>query len=77
MKYLKIDKGNKKLEDSILNLWNEVFTGIKHDLKGLIMNVKHSQNVKDLHTVKNLVKLNLIMVKIMIEFNLLVMIIYQ
>ena len=29
----KIDKGNKKLEDSILKLWNEVFTGIKHYIK--------------------------------------------
>ena len=32
-KYLKIDKGNKKLEDSILSLWNKVFTGIKHYIK--------------------------------------------
>ena len=77
VKYMKIDKGNKKIEDSILSLWNEVFTGIKHYIKKLIMNVKHFLNVKDLHTVKNLVKLNLIMVKIMIELNLLVMIIYQ
>ena len=30
VKYLKIDKGNKKLEDSILSFWNEVFIGIKH-----------------------------------------------
>ena len=77
VKYMKIDKGNKKIEDSILSLWNEVFTGIKHYIKKLIMNVKHFLNVKDLNTVKNLVKLNLIMVKIMIELNLLVMIIYQ
>ena len=33
VKYLKIDKGNKKLEDSILLLWNEVFTGIKHYIR--------------------------------------------
>ena len=30
VKYLKIDKGNKKLQDSILTLWNEVLTGRKH-----------------------------------------------
>ena len=57
VKYLKIDKGNKKIEDSILSLWNEVFTGIKHYIKKLIMNVKHFLNVKDLHTVKNLSKI--------------------
>ena len=33
VKYLKIDKGNKKLEDAILLLWNEVFTGIKHYIR--------------------------------------------
>ena len=27
---MKIDKGNKKLEDSVLSLWNEVFTGIRY-----------------------------------------------
>ena len=32
-KYLKIDKGNKKLEDSILTIWNKVFTGIKYYIK--------------------------------------------
>ena len=33
VKYLKIDKGNKKLEDSILSFWNEVFIGIKYNIK--------------------------------------------
>ena len=33
VEYLKIDKGNKKIEDSILSLWNEVFTGVKHYIK--------------------------------------------
>ena len=33
VEYLKIDKGKKKLEDSILTLWNDVFTGIKHYIK--------------------------------------------
>ena len=33
VKYLKIDKGNKKLEDSVPSLWNKVFTGIKHYIK--------------------------------------------
>ena len=32
------------------------------------MNVKHFLNAKDLHIVKKLVKFNLIMMKIMIEF---------
>ena len=35
VKYPKIGKGNKKLEDSILSLWNEVFTGIKHYIKNI------------------------------------------
>ena len=33
IKYLKIDKGNKKLEDSILSIWNKVFSGIKYNIK--------------------------------------------
>ena len=33
VKYLKIDKGTKMLEDSVLSLWNKVFTGIKHYIK--------------------------------------------
>ena len=33
VKYLKIDKGNKKLEDSILTIWNKVFNGIKYNIK--------------------------------------------
>ena len=33
IKYLKIDKGNKKLEDSILSIWNKVFRGIKYNIK--------------------------------------------
>ena len=33
VKYLKIDKGNKKLEDSILSIWNNVVSGIKYHIK--------------------------------------------
>ena len=33
VKYLKIDKGNKNLENSILKVWNKVFPGIKHYIK--------------------------------------------
>ena len=32
-KYLKIDKGNKKVEDSILSIWNKVFSGMKYNIK--------------------------------------------
>ena len=32
-KYLKIDKGNKKLEDFISSVWNKVFSGIKYNIK--------------------------------------------
>ena len=33
VKHLKIDKGSKKLEDSILSIWNKVFSGIKYKIK--------------------------------------------
>ena len=33
VKYLKIDKGNKKLEYSVLSIWNQVFSGIKYHIK--------------------------------------------
>ena len=33
VKYLKIDKGNKKVEDSILPIWNQVFSEIKYHIK--------------------------------------------
>ena len=33
IKYLKIDKGNKKLEDLIFSIWNQVFSGIKYHIK--------------------------------------------
>ena len=33
IKYLKIDKGSKKLEDSMLSIWNKVFSGIKYNIK--------------------------------------------
>ena len=33
VKYLKIDKGNKKVEDSILSIWNKVFSAIKYNIK--------------------------------------------
>ena len=33
VKYLTIDKGNKKLEDFILSLWNKVFSSIKYNIK--------------------------------------------
>ena len=32
-KYLKIDEGNKKLEDSILSIWNQAFSGIRYNIK--------------------------------------------
>ena len=35
VKYLKIGKGNKKLEDSILAIWNKVFSGIKYNIKNI------------------------------------------
>ena len=43
VKYLKIDKDTKNLEDSVLLLWNK-------------LNVSSSLNVKDFQNVKNLVK---------------------
>ena len=33
VKFLKIDKGNKKLEDSILTIWDQVFSGIRYNIK--------------------------------------------
>ena len=33
IKYLKIDKGNKKVEDSIISIWNKIFSGIKYNIK--------------------------------------------
>ena len=33
VKYLKIDKENNKLEDSISSIWNKVFSGIKYNIK--------------------------------------------
>ena len=33
VKYLEIDKGNKNLENSILTIWNQVFSGIKYHIK--------------------------------------------
>ena len=33
VKYLQIDKGNKKVEDSILSIWNKVFSAIKYNVK--------------------------------------------
>ena len=33
VKYLKTDKGNKNIEDSILSIWKEVFTAIKYNIK--------------------------------------------
>ena len=35
VKYLKIDKGTVKLEDSILTIWNQVFRGIKYHIKNI------------------------------------------
>ena len=35
VKCLKIDKGNKKLEDSILTIWNQVFSGIRYNIKNI------------------------------------------
>ena len=33
VKYLKIDKRNTNIEDSILPIWNKVFSGIKYHIK--------------------------------------------
>ena len=33
VKNFKIDKGSKKLEDSIFAIWNQVFGGIKYHIK--------------------------------------------
>ena len=33
IEYLKIHEGTKKLEDSVLSLWNNVFSGIKYYVK--------------------------------------------
>ena len=33
VKYLKIDNENKKLEDSILSIWNKVFNDTKYNIK--------------------------------------------
>ena len=30
---MKNDKGNKKVEDSILSIWNQVFSGIKYHIE--------------------------------------------
>ena len=43
MKYLKIEKGNKKLEDSILTIWNKVFSGIKYNTKKINHECKSSE----------------------------------
>ena len=43
VKYLKIDKGNKKLEDSILSIWNHVFSGIKYYIKKISHKCKLSE----------------------------------
>ena len=43
VKYLKIDKGNKKLEDSILTIWNQVFSGIKYSIKKISYKCKLSK----------------------------------
>ena len=42
VKYLKIAKGNKKLEDSILTIWNQVFSVIRYNIK------KTNQECKEL-----------------------------
>ena len=73
VKYLKIDKGNKKLEDSILSIWNKVFSAIKYNIKKINHEYK-SQECEDFQNVKNLVKLKLIMMIILIKLNLLIMI---
>ena len=43
MEYLKIDKRNKKLKDSILSIWNQVFSGIKYDIKKISHKCKLSK----------------------------------
>ena len=76
VKYLKIVKGNKKLEDSILSLWHEVFSAIKYNIKKINHDCKSLDDCKDFQIV-NLVKLKLIMMNILTKLTLLVMIIYQ
>ena len=66
VKYLKNDKGNKKIEDSILSIWNQVFSGIKYNIKKLVMNVKNQMNVKDFLNVKHSLILKLIIMMILI-----------
>ena len=46
VKYLKIDKGNKKLEDYVLSLWNEVFTGIRYYIKKINYECKELSKIK-------------------------------
>ena len=48
VKYLKTDKGTKKLEDSMLSLWNKVFTGIKHYIKMINHECKTFSECKEL-----------------------------
>ena len=43
VKYLKIDKGNKKLEDSILSIWNKVFSGIEYNIEKINHKCKLSE----------------------------------
>ena len=46
VKYLKIDKGNKKLQDYVLSLWNEVFTGIRYYIKKINYECKELSKIK-------------------------------
>ena len=57
MKYLKIDKGDKKLEDSILKLWNKVFIGIKYYIKRIKDECKTFTNCKGLPQCEELYKI--------------------
>ena len=77
VKYLKIDKGNKKLEEPVLSLWNEVFTGIRYYIKKINHECKSLTECKGSPHCENLVKLKLIMMMILIKLDLLAMIIYQ
>ena len=47
VEYLSIDKGNKKLEDSILSIWNQEFSGIKYHIKKISHKCKELPECKE------------------------------
>ena len=75
-KYLKIDKGNKKVEDSILSIWNKVFSAIKYNIKKINHKclLTECKGFPDCETFSDF-KVNF--EEILIKLDLLVMIIYH